>query len=260
MDLGLTDKVAIITGGSAGIGKVTALNLLQEGAKVAICGRRTELLENTKTEFYKKSGKLILTVQADVSKESDVKYFINKVIDEFGTVDILINNAGKRNAYSFENVTNEKWNEDFNLKFYGAVWMCKYTLPIMKKNRNGRIINITTIQGKQPSKSSMPTSITRAAGIAFTKALSNDYAQYNILVNTVCLGFVKSDQWITSKKLDFPDLTQKQYYDHIGKGTPLGRIGETEEAADLITYLASERSSYITGTAINLDGGLSAVV
>jgi NAD(P)-dependent dehydrogenase (short-subunit alcohol dehydrogenase family) len=130
----------------------------------------------------------------------------------------------------------------------------------MKKNRNGRIINITTIQGKQPSKSSVPTSITRAAGIAFTKALSNDYAQYNILVNTVCLGFVKSDQWVTSKKLDFPDLTQKQYYDNIGKGTPLGRIGETEEAADLITYLASERSSYITGTAINLDGGLSAVV
>ena len=130
----------------------------------------------------------------------------------------------------------------------------------MKKNRTGRIINITTIQGKQPGKSSIPTSITRAAGIAFTKALSNDCAKYNILVNTVCLGFVKSDQWIQSKKLDFPDLTQKQYYDNIGKETPLGRIGETDEAADLITYLASERSSYITGAAINLDGGLSTVV
>ena len=260
MDLGLSNKVAVITGGSAGIGKATAFNLLKEGAKVAICGRRAQLLENTKNEFNKKIGKTILTVKADVSKESDVKHFVNTVLDKFGTIDILINNAGRRNAYSFENVTNELWNEDFNLKFYGAVWMCKYTLPIMKKNRTGRIINITTIQGKQPAKSSIPTTITRAAGIAFTKALSNDCAQYNILVNTVCLGFVKSDQWIQSKNLDFPDLTQKQYYDNIGKETPLGRIGETDEAADLITYLASERSSYITGTAINLDGGLSTVV
>ena len=229
-----------------------------------IFGKIMSIPDETMWDYFLMLTDLELDVineyKSNVENDKENPFNLKKMLGELIITELFSNDDASKAAYSFENVTNELWNEDFNLKFYGAVWMCKYILPIMKKNRTGRIINITTIQGKQPGKSSIPTSITRAAGIAFTKALSNDCAKYNILVNTVCLGFVKSDQWIQSKKLDFPDLTQKQYYDNIGKETPLGRIGETDEAADLITYLASERSSYITGAAINLDGGLSTVV
>ena len=248
------NKIVVLTGASSGIGYSLLNYFVKEGARVYGSSRNERELT---TESKQECNFELL----DLADELNVEKYVKTILQKENRIDILINNAGvAHNLALVEEIDSEMLNSVVRDNLLPTFNMMKYIIPIMKKNRNGRIINITTIHGKQPSKSSVPTSITRAAGIAFTKALSNDYAQYNILVNTVCLGFVKSNQWVTSKKLDFPDLTQKQYYDNIGKGTPLGRIGETEEAADLITYLASERSSYITGTAINLDGGLSAVI
>jgi NAD(P)-dependent dehydrogenase (short-subunit alcohol dehydrogenase family) len=133
----------------------------------------------------------------------------------------------------------------------------------MRAQGGGRIINITTPGGKAPGAGSVPTSVSRAAGIALTKALSKEYAAHNILVNTICIGLIKSGQherrWKAANTAQ-PDLTLDVWYDRMGEGVPLGRVGEAGEAGDLIAFLASERASYITGTAINIDGGRSAIV
>ena len=260
MDMGLNGKVAVITGGSEGIGKSIGMSLSKEGASIAICARRIDILEKAASEIRESTGGQVLTVNADVTKEGDVKLFIESVIEKFGRIDILVNNAGRSAAGRFMDVSDEEWIEDFNLKFYGAVWGCRYSIPHMRKIGGGRIVNVTTIHGKQPGKSSMPTSISRAAGMAFTKALSRDHASDNILVNTICLGSVKSAQWKKFWKLNSSDKKEDEYYREVGREIPLGRMGEAEEVANLVTFLVSDRAGFITGTSINVDGGASAVL
>jgi NAD(P)-dependent dehydrogenase (short-subunit alcohol dehydrogenase family) len=168
-------------------------------------------------------------------------------------------------AKPFEAVSDEDWESDFSLKVWGAVRFIRAVIPEMRKVGGGRIINVTNLGGRTPGPSSMPTSISRAAGIAITKGLSKDLAKDNILVNTVCIGLIKSGQHerrYARQKQSNPNLTLDQVYAESvkGRGVPLGRVGEAQEAGDVITFLASDRASYLTGVAINIDGGTSAVV
>jgi 3-oxoacyl-[acyl-carrier protein] reductase len=263
MDLGLTGKVAVVTGGSEGIGKAAAHSLAAEGASVVICAHRVDVLERAAAEITAANGGEVLAIPADVSQPDQVKHLFDKTIAAFGRVDILVNNAGTSSAHPFEAATAEIWQADLQLKLFGAIHCTQAALPYMKAQGGGRIINITTPGGKAPGARSVPTSVSRAAGIALTKALSQEYAAHNILVNTVCIGLIKSGQhqrrWEKARAED-PSLTLEAYYDAMGQNVPLGRVGEASEAGDLIAFLASERASYITGTAINLDGGRSAVV
>jgi NAD(P)-dependent dehydrogenase (short-subunit alcohol dehydrogenase family) len=263
MDLGLTGKVAIITGGSDGIGKAAAYSLAAEGAKVVICARRAEVLEAAAAEIRAGTRGEVLAVPADITQPDQVKRLFDQTIEAFSRVDILVNNAGTSAAASFEAATDEMWQADLDLKLYGAIYCLRQALPYMKAQGGGRIINITTPSGKAPGARSVPTSVSRAAGIALTKALSKEYAQNNILVNTVCIGLIKSGQhqrrWERARAND-SSLTLEAWYENMGKNVPLGRVGEAREAGDLIAFLASERASYITGTAINIDGGTSTVV
>lgn len=263
MDLGLTGKVAVVTGGSEGIGKAAAHSLAAEGARVVICARRVDVLEQAAAEITAASGGEVLAIPADVSQPDQVKGLFDKTIAAFGRVDILVNNAGTSSAHPFEAATAEIWQADLQLKLFGAIHCTQAALPYMKAQGGGRIINITTPGGKAPGARSVPTSVSRAAGIALTKSLSQEYAAHNILVNTVCIGLIKSGQhqrrWEKAHSND-PSLTLEAYYDAMGQNVPLGRVGEASEAGDLIAFLASERASYITGTAINIDGGRSAVV
>jgi NAD(P)-dependent dehydrogenase (short-subunit alcohol dehydrogenase family) len=263
MDLGLTGKVAIVTGGSEGIGKAAAHSLAAEGARVVICARHVDVLDQTALEIAVMTGGEILAIPADVTQPAQVKYLFDKTIEAFSRVDILVNNAGTSSAHPFEATTEEIWQEDFQLKLFGAIYCTQAALPYMKAQGGGRIINITTPGGKAAGARSAPTSVSRAAGIALTKALSQEYAPHNILVNTVCIGLIKSGQherrWQKTHAED-PNLTLEDYYGKMGQNVPLGRVGEAREAGDLIAFLASERASYITGTAINIDGGRSPVV
>lgn len=263
MDLGLTNKVAIITGGSEGIGKAAAHSMAAENAKVVICARRADILEKAAAEIRSATGGQVLAVPADITRSEQVKNLFTKTIEAFGRVDILVNNAGTSSAASFEEATDEMWQADLDLKLYGAIYCSRQALPYMKAQGGGRIINITTPSGKAPAARSVPTSVSRAAGIALTKALSKEYAKDNILVNTICIGLIKSGQherrWQRAQTED-PSLTLETWYETMGKNVPLGRVGEASEAGDLIAFLASDRASYITGTAINIDGGNSAVV
>lgn len=263
MDLGLQGKVAVITGGSEGIGKATAFSLASEGTQVVICARRVQLLEEVAAEISEATGGTVIAIPADVTQPDQVNQLFEQTLARFGRVDILVNNAGTSSAHPFEAATDEHWETDIQLKLMGAIHCIRAAVPHMKAQRSGRIINITTPGGKAPGARSVPTSVTRAAGIALTKALSKEYAEYNILVNTVCVGLLKSGQhqrrWERARS-ENPDLTLEAHYEAMGKNVPLGRVGEAREVGDVITFLASERASYITGAAINVDGGNSPVV
>ncbi len=259
MDLGLKGRVALVTGGSEGIGKATAEILSREGVKVAICARRSDRLKKTAEEISLSTGGHVLPVKADISKVNDIRRLIGKVQDEFDQIDILVNNAGKAAAEYFEDISDKDWENDLNLKLMAAIRCSRAVIPGMKRRKWGRIINVTAIGGKQPEAKSLPSSLTRASGITLTKVLSKDYAEDNILVNTVCIGLIRSDQWKRRWKKISSNKSLEQYYEEMGKMVPMGRVGRTEEAAHVIAFLASEKASYVTGSSINLDGGKSGV-
>jgi NAD(P)-dependent dehydrogenase (short-subunit alcohol dehydrogenase family) len=256
LDLGLTGKIAIITGGSDGLGRAAAERLAAEGARVAICARRKEHLERAAEEIRRATGGEILAQACDVTRPEQVEAFVQAVVGRWGGVDILLNNAGTSAAAGFEQVDEAGWWADLDLKLMGAVRFCRLVIPHMKKRGGGRIVNVTTVGGKAPAAGALPTSVTRAAGINLTKSLANEYAADGILVNTICIGLVKTAQ--ISARAPGGDLDA--FYRELAKRVPVGRVAEAAEFGDLVAFLVSERASYITGTAINFDGGMSFVV
>ncbi|MBI3044833.1 MAG: SDR family oxidoreductase [Betaproteobacteria bacterium] len=254
MELGLKGKVAAVTGGTDGIGRATALRLAQEGASVAICARRQEPLDRTAAEI-RKAGAEALAVSADMSKAADIERFLKAVLDRFGRIDILVNNAGTSQRGKFLEVDDRTWDADLELKVFGAIRCTRLAVPHMKKQGGGRIVNITISSAKQPGAGSMPTSVSRAAGLAITKALSKEFAPDNIRVNTVCIGKIKSGQH--ERRYTREGRSAEAYYGEMSKDIPLGRVGEAEEVANVIAFLVSDAASYVTGTSVNLDGGIS---
>ena len=263
MDLGLHGKVAIVTGGSEGIGKAAAASMAAEGADVVIAARRADVLEAAAAEIRAVSEHRVIAIPTDVMDPDQVQTLIDQTVDELGRIDILVNNAGTSAGGAFLGVTDEAWQHDLDLKLYGSIRTSRLAVPIMREQGGGRIINVTNLGAKAPGAASVPTSVSRAAGVALTKAMSKEFAADNILVNTVCIGLIKSGQHETrfnSMQESNPDLTLDQFYADMGDRVPIGRVGEGEEAGDVIAFLASDRASYLTGIAVNIDGGTSPVV
>ena len=256
LELGLKGKVAIVTGASEGMGRAAAERLARSGARVTMCARRKDVLERAAADIRKATGAEVLPLSADVSRAADCEAVVAATVGQFAGVDILLNNAGTSAAAAFEKVGDEAWQADFDLKVMGAVRMCRLVIPHMKQRGGGRIINVTTVGGKAPRGQGLPTSVSRAAGINLTKSLANEYAGDGILVNTICIGLVKSAQIARRAK----DGDVEAHYRELAKRIPVGRVAEASEFADLVAFLASERASYITGTAVNFDGGMSFTV
>jgi 3-oxoacyl-[acyl-carrier protein] reductase len=256
LDLGLNGKVAIVTGGSDGLGRATALRLASEGCKVAICARREDHLNAAAAAIVAETSAEVLACRADVAAAADIDALVGATVQRFGGVDILVNNAGTSAAASLEALDDDAWQRDIELKLMAAVRLCRRVVPVMRGRGGGSIVNATIVGGKAPAARSLPTSVTRAAGINLTKSLANEYAGANIRVNTVCIGLLKSAQW--ERRAGTRPV--EELYAEMAARVPLGRIGEAEEYADLVAFLVSERAAYITGTAINLDGGMSPVV
>ncbi|WP_419958230.1 SDR family NAD(P)-dependent oxidoreductase [Psychrobacillus psychrotolerans] len=256
MELGLAGKVAIVTGSSKGIGLQTALQLVQEGAKVTLCARGEEQLKEAAAFIKSETGAQVLIVPADITKEEACKEIIQKTVDHYGRIDILVNNAGTSSANPFESVETDLWQTDLDLKLFGAIHTSKAVIPYMRKVGGGAIVNVTAVLGKTPPASSLPTTVSRAAGMALTKAMSKDLGKDNIRVNTVCIGLIRSNQIELKWKKEAPELTWEEYSKNVvGPTIPLQRIGETLEAANVITFLVSDAASYVTGTSVNIDGG-----
>ncbi len=262
MDLGLNGKVAIVTGGSDGIGRAAATRFSEEGAKVAIVSRTASDLETVATELSAATGNEVMSAPADVSDEAAVKSAVNSVVARFGGIDILVNNAGTSSAAKFEDMTNEQLDIDFTLKVKGAIYVTRYALPHLKQSSAGAICMTTTPGGKVAAPGTQPTALSRAAGISLMKAWSKEFAEFGIRVNTVCVGVLKSRQhrrrW-EAMHANNPDYSLDDHWATVGGAVPLGRIGEAHEAGDVIVFVCSERASYVSGTAINVDGGTAPV-
>lgn len=260
MDLGLTGKVALITGGSKGIGLATAVRLTLEGAKVAICARGLEGLQAAKREIKEQSGVDVKIISADVSTEEGCRQAVEETVREYGRLDILVNNAGTAAAATFEQVDGEAWQQDLDLKLFALIHTSRAAIVHMRNNGGGAIVNVTASLAKTPPAASTPSSVSRAAGMALTKAMSKDLGKDNIRVNTVCIGLIRSSQIERMWKSQAPEQSWEEFARDPKFDIPLGRIGDAEEAANVIAFLVSDAASYVTGTSVNIDGGKAAAL
>ena len=257
MELGLRGKVAAVTGGTEGIGKSVVERLVAEGVKVAFCARRPELIQAFAAELKKQGGD-VLGVVADASKQGDMERFIEDAAKHFGRLDIVVNNAGGSGQVAFDKVDDDFWNLDMEIKVMAQVRTTRAAVPHMKKVGGGRIINLNMVGAKQPGAAMFPTTVSRAAGLALTKGLSKELAADNILVNAVAVGKIKSEGQQRGAARN--KISVEEHYARNSKSIPMGRMGEAEEVANVIAFLASDAASYVTGTCIHVDGGISGVL
>jgi 3-oxoacyl-[acyl-carrier protein] reductase len=262
MDLGLHSKVAVITGGSEGIGRATAQSLGREGARVVICARRQDVLQRAANEVSEMTGSEVLPVAADVSRSGEVERVVHAAVERFGRLDVLVNNAGRSHAAAFESLTDDDWQADFDLKVFAAVRATRAAVRHLRASGGGSVVNVLNLGAKAPGPRSYPTAVSRAAGMALTKALSKEFAADNIRVNAVLIGLIKSAQHERTWRAAGGQASLEDFYAARAKdlGIPLGRVGEADEVGDLIAFLCSARAAYLSGTAINMDGALSTVV
>jgi NAD(P)-dependent dehydrogenase (short-subunit alcohol dehydrogenase family) len=258
MDLELTGKTVLITGGTDGLGLALATQLATEGAAVAVCGRDEDRLRAAETAVRAVGGD-VLAQRADVSQAEDIEAFVEAAAARWGRIDGIVHNAGRASAGSIETIDDETWESDVQLKLMAAVRLTRLALPLLRASQ-GAVLFTLAVSAKAPGGSSEPSSVTRAAGMALMKALSKELAPDGVRVNAVLIGLIESGQWV--RIAEGSGMALGDFYERLAAdaGVPLGRFGRAAEFADLGCYLLSSRASYLTGTAINLDGGLSPTV
>ena len=257
MDLGLKGKVALVAGGSMGLGRAAALELSREGAKVAIGALDDPHLKEAAELIRWETGGEVLALPADVSDAEQAKAFVRKALAHYGTADILVNNAGGPPAADFLDIDETLWEKGFRLNILSTILMTREVVPVLKAKRWGRIINMTSISVKQPIDGLILSNTVRSGVIGLAKSLSNELAPFNITVNSVCPGYTLTDRVrslagaIAEKEGTTPEAVIGRWEASI----PMKRLGTPEEFAALVAFLASDRSGYITGAAIQIDGG-----
>jgi len=258
MEISLKNRIAIVTGASKGLGYAIAQRFVQSGADVVIAARSEAPLQQAAASLSEGGSSRVHAVACDVATAEGVQRLYDAAMQAYGRVDIVVNNAGVSAARPFAEVSDEDWQADLDLKLFAAIRLTRLAWPQMKERRWGRVINVLNVGAKAPGAKSVPTSVSRAAGMALTKALSAEGAPDNILVNALLVGKIESDQWV--RRADRLGVPLEAVLKDLAGNIPLGRVGRAEEFAAAACFLASDWASYITGTAINVDGGLSPVV
>ncbi|RMF84327.1 MAG: SDR family oxidoreductase [Nitrospinota bacterium] len=258
MDLGIAGKVALVAASSKGLGKAVALGLAREGARVTICARGEEALQRAAAEIRADTGAEVFPVVADVSRSEEIKRLVQATLERFGRIDILVNNAGGPPAGTFFTLSEADWEQGLALNLFSTIRLCQEVIPIMRRQQWGRIINITSITAKQPIETLVISNVIRSGVLGLAKTLSHELARENILVNSVCPGYILTERMyeVAQRQAAEKGITPEAAIQENARAVPMGRVGQPEEFANLVVFLASERASYITGTAIQIDGGL----
>lgn len=251
----LADKVAIITGAGSGIGRATAILFAQEGAKVVVADIVEGVGEETVAQIKEAGGEAIF-VRADVSKASDVENMIQTAVDTYGQLNILYNNAGLTIPAMVTEATEEVWQRTLDVNLKGVMLGCKYAIPEMQKQGGGSIVNTASMLGLVASPRQAPYCAAKGGVVLLTMQVAIDYAAHNIRVNCICPSEVNTPMHrkFVEESPD-PEATRKRLMERI----PLNRVAEPEEIAKAALFLASDDSSYITGVALPVDGGLTAM-
>jgi NAD(P)-dependent dehydrogenase (short-subunit alcohol dehydrogenase family) len=261
MQISLAGRTALITGGSKGLGLAMGRAFAAAGGAVALVARGEAALAAARSEIEAATpGARVAAIAADIATAEGCERAFAGASEALGRVDILVNNAGTSQRGPFLSVTDEVWQADLDLKLFAAIRLARLALPGMQERRWGRIVNVLNIGAKAPPGGSAPTSVSRAAGMALTKVLAHEGAPHGVLVNALLVGIIESDQWVRRHAAEQRNISWEEWKAEQGRGVPLGRIGKAEEFAAMALLLASDAGGYVTGTAINVDGGRSPVV
>lgn len=257
MDLGLKNKVALVAAASQGLGKASALALAQEGAHLVICSRNEQSIKKAAEEISGKTGAKVVPVVADVSKKEDITAFVQAAIKEFGTVHVLVNNAGGPPTGDILTLPDEEWGKGVQLTLMSVIRLVREVLPSMERQRWGRIISIVSIAAKQPINELLISSTLRPGILGLSKVLSNQYGKDNITINTICPGLIltKRQEELSVSRAADKKITLEDYIAESAKAIPAGRLGRPEEIGNVVAFLASEQASYINGVNLLVDGG-----
>ena len=257
MDLSIKGKNAIVCASSQGLGKSAAVDLAKEGVNIAICSRNKDKINLVKEEIEQTSDVKVVAIEADLSSEKDISALFQEAKKELKTIDILINNNGGPPPSTFEELTDEDWQKTFNSTMMSAIRLSKLVLPDMKKNKWGRIINISSVSVKTPVNGLFLSNSIRMGVLGWAKALSDEVAPHGITVNSVCPGTTKTEriEQILNAQSESSGKDKSEIEEAMANSIPMLRIGEASDLSALITFLASEKASYMTGLAVQVDGG-----
>jgi 3-oxoacyl-[acyl-carrier protein] reductase len=256
MDLGLAGRRAIVTGGSKGLGKAIAAELLAEGAAVFICSRNAAELDET-AALLREQAAPVYAMTCDVTDPDQVAAFVAAAAQRMGGVDILVNNAGGARPGQFGTLTDADWQADIEVKLFSQIRCIRATLPELRRSATPRVININALYGHYPDPSFLASSVNRASCLSLSKALAIELGGEGILVNSVNIGFVETPQWQNIHRRRAPEMPAEEFFGQLAKDeVPLGRFGVPDEVAGLVAFLASDRASYIAGASIDVGGGM----
>lgn len=257
MDLKLTDKTALVTGGSQGIGRAIAFALAREGCDVAICARRQGPLEEAAEEIGRATGRRVAAIAADLTRPADAEAFVAEAHRALGRIDILVNNAGSAAGGVLEHLSEEDWEGALQLKFLGYVRCLRHALPIMVEQGGGRVVNLIGNDGCKPSYWEIAPGAANAAGHNLTLSLAGQYGKHNISFVAVNPGPVRTERWAGLVQAMARDMNLSlEEADRLAPASiPLGRIAEVDEVANLVAFLASDLMHFVNGTMIEIDGG-----
>ena len=258
MDLGLSNRVAVVAASSRGLGKAVAEDLAAEGARLALCARNESTLRATADSIRERFQVPVLDRALDVRDPAAVKSFVSATVETFGRVEIGVANAGGPPSKAFAETTIEDWRNAFDLNFMSTLCLIRALLPHMQKQKWGRIVAITSITVKQPTEGLILSNAIRAGVAGLIKSLSNEYAKDNILINNVCPGFTATDRLreVAAAQATAQGVTSDEIVERSSRGIPLGRLGRPEEFAAVVAFLCSEKAGYVTGSSIAIDGGV----
>jgi 3-oxoacyl-[acyl-carrier protein] reductase len=256
MELGLTGRRAVVTGGSKGIGLAIAGELAGEGAAVSICARNPDEVAAAAKQLRDLGGSVHEQV-VDVTVPEQVTGYLDAAAGALGGIDILVNNAGGAHPGTFETLTDDDWHGDLDVKLFSQIRCTRAALPHLRRSSAPRVININAVYAKYPDPRFFATTVNRAACLNLTKALAIEYGPEGILVNSVNIGFVVTPQWENIRSKRAPELSQEEFFAALAaEEVPLGRFGDVSEVSGLVAFLASDRASYLTGTSIDVAGGM----